>query len=270
MKTGKKHIFWRDFMNRKIVFLVALALAISLLPGMTVFEKQAECASLPVYERVDYAHGVVTAYYLNMRQGPSADYYITRVLEKGQAVKVIGKMGTWYVAIDVNSGCVGCVHGNYIQISTTADLDGEEVYSEEDKEAVATEPVVTLSEEEVQILELVNEVRKENDLPQLEIHSQLMQVARLKAQDMVDNGYFSHTSATYGSPWDMMRKNNISFKSAAENIAGNKTVEGAFQAWIADDNHKNNILNDKFGYTGIGITDSPTYGKIVVQQFIGQ
>lgn len=255
-------------MKKKIVLLVALFLVISLLPGMTVFKKQAECASLPVFERVNYAHGVVTAYYLNMRQGPSVDYYITRVLEKGQAVKVIGKMGSWYVVIDVNSGCVGCVHGNYIRIATTADLiEDDEGLGEE--EAAVQEPV-TLSEEEEELLELVNEARRENGLPVLEVHSQLMEVARLKAKDMVDNGYFSHTSSVYGSPWDMMRKHNISFKSAAENIAGNKTVEGAFKAWLADSNHKNNILNEKFSYTGMGIVDSLTYGKIVVQQFIGQ
>lgn len=254
-------------MKRKIVFLLLLSLVISLIPGISSFEKKAECATLPVFERVNYAHGVVTAYYLNMRQGPSVDYYITRVLEKGQAVKAIGKMGAWYVVIDVNSGCIGCVHGNYIKISTTADIEEDEALL--DEEAAVQEPV-TLSEEEGRLLELVNEVRAENGLPPLQIHAGLMEVARLKAQDMTDNGYFSHTSSVYGSPWDMMRKHNISFKSAAENIAGNKTVEGAFQAWISDENHKNNILNKEFTYTGIGIVDSPTYGKIVVQQFIGQ
>lgn len=253
-------------MRKKIVFLVALTLAISLLPGITAFEKHAEGASLPTFERINYAHGVVTAYYLNMRQGPSVDYYITRVLEKGQAVKVIGKMGSWYVVIDVNSGCIGCVHGKYIKIATTADLTGEEDPGEE---AAAKEPV-NLSMEEGQLFELVNNARKEMGLQPLEVHPQLMEVARLKAQDMNDNGYFSHTSATYGTPWDMMRKYNIAFKSAAENIAGNKTIEGAFQAWINDEGHKKNILNEKFGFTGIGIVDSPTYGKIIVQQFIGQ
>lgn len=253
-------------MKRKTAFLVVLALVISLLPGITAFEKQADCASLPVFERVNYAHGVVTAYFLNMRQGPSVDYYITRVLERGQEVKVIGKMGAWYVAIDVSSGCIGCVHGNYIRLATTTDLAEEDDLGEE---VTAEEPVI-LSEDEEELLALVNEAREQNNLPPLEIHSQLTEVARLKARDMVDNGYFSHTSAQYGSPWDMMRRHDISFRSAAENIAGNKTVEGAFKAWITDDNHKNNILNEKFNYTGIGIVDSPTYGKILVQQFIGQ
>ena len=85
---------------------------------------------------------------------------------------------------------------------------------------------------------------------------------------MIDNNYF-HQSP-YGSPSDMMRQHENTFKSAGENIAGNKTVEGAFKAWMSSDTHKKNILNSGFKVTGIGIVSSPTYGKILVQQFIGR
>ncbi|NMB96529.1 MAG: SCP-like extracellular protein, partial [Clostridiaceae bacterium] len=74
----------------------------------------------------------------------------------------------------------------------------------------------------------------------------------------------------YGSPFDMMRQFDISFRTAGENIAGNKTVEGAFKAWMNSAGHKKNILNSSFNYTGIGIVDSPKYGKILVQMFIGR
>ena len=87
---------------------------------------------------------------------------------------------------------------------------------------------------------------------------------------MVENNYFSHQSPTYGSPFDMMRQFNNAFNSAGENIAGNQTVEGAFKAWMGSEGHKKNILNSNFNYTGIGIETSNTYGKIVVQQFIGR
>ena len=92
----------------------------------------------------------------------------------------------------------------------------------------------------------------------------------MKAKDMVDNNYFSHQSPTYGSPFDMMRQFGISFKTAGENIAGNRTVEGAFKAWMNSEGHKKNILNSGFNYTGIGIVDSSKYGKMLVQQFIGK
>jgi uncharacterized protein YkwD len=34
--------------------------------------------------------------------------------------------------------------------------------------------------------------------------------------------------------------------------------------------HRANILNDSYNKVGIGIVASPTYGKVFVQQFIGQ
>ncbi len=40
-----------------------------------------------------------------------------------------------------------------------------------------------------------------------------------KSQDMIDNNYFSHNSPTYGSPFDMLKKFGISYKTAGENIA---------------------------------------------------
>ncbi|HHY23587.1 MAG TPA: SCP-like extracellular protein, partial [Clostridiaceae bacterium] len=72
------------------------------------------------------------------------------------------------------------------------------------------------------------------------------------------------------SPFDMMKQFGISFRTAGENIAGNRTVEGAFKAWMNSEGHRKNILNGNFNYTGIGIVESSTYGKILVQQFIGR
>ncbi len=68
----------------------------------------------------------------------------------------------------------------------------------------------------------------------------------------------------------MMRQYGLEFKAAGENIAGNETVEGAFEAWMSSDGHKKNILNSNFNYIGIGVASSKTYGKVLVQQFIGR
>jgi uncharacterized protein YkwD len=67
-----------------------------------------------------------------------------------------------------------------------------------------------------------------------------------------------------------MRQFGISFKTAGENIAGNSTEEGATKAWMNSEGHRKNILNGNFNYTGIGIYQSPKYGKILVQMFIGR
>lgn len=116
----------------------------------------------------------------------------------------------------------------------------------------------------------MNKARKDAGVEPLAFDKNLVKVARLKAEDMANNGYFSHQSPTYGSPFDMMRQFDNTFKTAGENIAGNKTIDGAFKAWMGSNDHKKNILNESFNLTGIGVASSDTYGKILVQQFIGR
>ncbi len=98
----------------------------------------------------------------------------------------------------------------------------------------------------------------------------MQNIARIKAQDMVDSNYFSHTSPIYGSPFNMMKSFGISYKTAGENIAGNSSNSGAVNAWMNSEGHRANILNSSFNYTGIGGVKSSKYGKIYVQMFIGK
>ena len=48
---------------------------------------------------------------------------------------------------------------------------------------------------------LINAQRTKNGLPALKIDLEVQNVARIKAQDMVNNNYFSHNSPTYGTPF---------------------------------------------------------------------
>ena len=68
----------------------------------------------------------------------------------------------------------------------------------------------------------------------------------------------------------MIKSFGISYKTSGENIAGNSTNEGAVNAWMNSEGHKENILNKNYNYTGIGVVNSPIYGKIYVQMFIGR
>lgn len=126
-------------------------------------------------------------------------------------------------------------------------------------------------DEEIEILlELENELRSSQGLEELKFNADLSKVAYDKAKDMVEKNYFSHQAVSYGSPFEMMKCYGIVFTKAAENIAGNQTIEGAFYAWTSSDSHKANILNADYTDTGIGIYQSPVYGKIIVQMFIKQ
>ena len=53
---------------------------------------------------------------------------------------------------------------------------------------------IILSEDEQKALDLVNEYRTENGLNELKPFSELQKVAKLKAEDLVNNKYFAHVS----------------------------------------------------------------------------
>lgn len=83
---------------------------------------------------------------------------------------------------------------------------------------------------------------------------------------MQKNNYFDHNSPTYGSPFDMMKKFGISYKSAGENIAqGQRTPEEVVQAWMNSAGHRANILNNGFTHIGVGYVENGNYWT---QQFI--
>ena len=78
---------------------------------------------------------------------------------------------------------------------------------------------------------------------------------------MQKNNYFSHTSPTYGSPFDMMRDQGVSYKSAGENIAqGQRTPQEVVQAWMNSEGHRRNILNSNYTHIGVGMIQTVITG----------
>ncbi|PAQ13435.1 sporulation protein [Bacillaceae bacterium SAOS 7] len=119
---------------------------------------------------------------------------------------------------------------------------------------------------EQQVVTLTNKERAKVGLPALQIDNQLSKVARKKSEDMLANNYFSHTSPTYGSPFDMMKQFGITYQAAGENIAkGQRTPEEVVKAWMNSPGHKANILSKDFTYIGVGYVEN---GSIWTQQFI--
>ncbi len=115
----------------------------------------------------------------------------------------------------------------------------------------------------------MNKERAAQGLTALKYNANLSEVAKLKALDMKEKNYFSHTSPTYGSPFDMMRSMGIKYTSAGENIAkGYRTPDAVMKGWMNSPGHKANILNSNFTEIGIGyVTDSSGAGYWV-QMFI--
>ena len=120
---------------------------------------------------------------------------------------------------------------------------------------------------EQEVVDLVNQIRKNHGLKPLTVNWQLSRVARYKSQDMLDKKYFSHTSPTYGSPFDMIKAFNISYKTAGENIAmGYTTPSAVVNSWMNSTGHRANILNANFTQIGVGYVAN---GHYWTQMFIG-
>jgi uncharacterized YkwD family protein len=128
----------------------------------------------------------------------------------------------------------------------------------------------SLTTAEQQMITLVNQARSQNKVSPLKVDMQLTNVARVKAQDMIDNKYFSHNSPKYGSPFDMMKSFGIKYIQAGENIAGNQSVQNAFNALMNSPGHRKNILDPNFTNIGMGIKAGGPYGNMFSQMFISK
>ena len=120
---------------------------------------------------------------------------------------------------------------------------------------------------ENEVIRLVNEARAANGLQPLTANWELSRVARYKSQDMADNRYFSHTSPTYGTPFQMIKAFGLSFRTAGENIAyGQRTPQAVMNGWMNSSGHRANILNASYTQIGVGYVAD---GHYWTQMFIG-
>ena len=120
---------------------------------------------------------------------------------------------------------------------------------------------------EREVIRLVNAERAKYGLAALEEDWELSRVARYKSQDMHDERYFSHTSPTYGTPFEMIRAFGLSYRAAGENIAvGYATPAAVVAGWMASEGHRANILSSSYTKIGVGYVADGSYWT---QQFIG-
>ena len=121
-----------------------------------------------------------------------------------------------------------------------------------------------------QVLDLVNAERTKRGLKALTLDTKLSNVATMKSQDMIDKNYFDHNSPTYGSPFDMMKKFGVNYRSAGENIAeGQTSPQEVMNAWMNSEGHRKNILNPNFTTLGVGVAKTSSSRLYWTQMFIG-
>lgn len=180
------------------------------------------------YYKLDFSTGLVTATKLNVRSGPSTKYNIVTTVNKNEYIRVFAGVGNWYI-IQTDSDHIGAVSKEYVKAIYPNSNNSNNTNQ---GSSGSNNTQVSLNTNEQEVLKLINAERTKKGLSALKIDGETQRVARIKAQDMVDNNYFSHNSPTYGSPFDMLKSFKVSYKTAGENIAGNSNNSLAVNAWM--------------------------------------
>jgi len=110
----------------------------------------------------------------------------------------------------------------------------------------------------------INEERQKAGRAPLTRSAALDELARLKAWDMAQSGYFDHVSQRYGTIFDMLRERGIAYKWAGENIARAPHAGAAHEALMESPGHRANILSAGYAEAGIGVVRKG--GKVYVCQ----
>jgi uncharacterized YkwD family protein len=264
-----KHCFRKGGDNRVVIKLKKSVLfKISVLAIMIITLSVVTISlGMDHYYNVDFTTGLVTASLLNVRSGPGTKFPIVATVKKNEYIRVFAGIGDWYV-VQLDSNYIGAVSKKYIKPIYPNTGTGTGLNNNDSNNN--TTNTTNLTSDEWEVFNLINQQRSQNGLSPLKIDYEVQKVARIKAQDMVNNNYFSHTSPTYGSPFNMLNNFKVSYRTAGENIAGNSSNSAAVTAWMNSSGHKANILNSSFNYTGIGVINGSKYGKIYVQMFIGK
>ena len=121
------------------------------------------------------------------------------------------------------------------------------------------------------LVKLLNQSRQNAGLNILVENDTLNRGALLKAQDMVDKGYFSHQSPKGLTPWFWFGQAGYEYKYAGENLAiGFVNSNEVFEAWLNSPSHKANVLNGNYQEVGTAILSG--FGgnnTTVIVQFFG-
>jgi hypothetical protein len=121
------------------------------------------------------------------------------------------------------------------------------------------------------LVQMLNQTRESIGLDTLTENEKLNQAATLKANDMIANGYFNHTSPSGVTPWYWFSQTGYTYKYAGENLAiGFYDSAEVYNAWLNSPSHKENMVNPYYSEVGTAVVGGfGTSNAIVVVQLFG-
>ncbi len=136
------------------------------------------------------------------------------------------------------------------------------------------EKVSGLTEQETEILGLVNEQRVRDGLAPLKFSARLAVIARGHSYDMAMRHYLAHNSPDGVAPADRISGVGIGYRAVGENIYMDDNADSAgvprraMDGWLKSPEHLANIISGKFTETGVGIAESADGSTYVTQDFV--
>jgi uncharacterized protein YkwD len=140
--------------------------------------------------------------------------------------------------------------------------------------APSPEKVSGLTDQETEILGLVNQQRIRGGLPPLKFSPRLAVIARGHSYDMAMRHYLAHNSPDGVAPADRISGVGIGYRTVGENIYMDDNADSAnvpqraMNGWLKSPEHLANIISGKFTETGVGIAQSADGSIYVTQDFV--
>lgn len=111
-------------------------------------------------------------------------------------------------------------------------------------------------EKAVQLVAYMNKARIAAGLPPMATDSLLAAVAGVRAEDLAEREYFDHYSPDGSSAFSELSARGVNYGLAGENLARNnfpdaESLKVAFNALMASEGHRANILEPRFTRVGV-------------------
>lgn len=123
---------------------------------------------------------------------------------------------------------------------------------------------------EREIHELINDVRAERGLEELEYHAGLASVARTHSRDMVEREYYAHQNPEGDYADGRVEEAGLRCSKTSENIhtiLSDDVASTAVNDWMDSPGHRENIVRGMWEYEGIGIWKTEDGVVYVTQVF---
>ncbi len=211
----------------------------------------------------------------NIRSGNGTQYDIVHTVKKNTTIRITGICENGWYKVTVNN-TVGYMSSTVLSsekvattTTTTTKKPATTTTTTTKKQELTGQVDAQLDREEsYKMIELINELRVENGLPELTIDERIMEAAAVRAEEL--SVLFSHTrpNGEGGTTaiWDAYGDEWYDIWYRGENIAMNNggRAEYTFRKFCESEGHKNTMLQEEFTLVGVGfysVHDS-AYGTI--------